>query len=175
MPTRVHIDGKWSAAEFAALFETLDALRNFYANLFDFKRIEFEWFAYPREPAGAYRIFRYPLEVKRLEVASAGFTELVGLAAAMRKIRELIRFLITHASNRQDRLLDRRQKEIEIARQRLSLLTEVEKHRLEHRILADYDADDPKGTKRDAFPDLTPLIDAVFKERITGTNQIVEK
>ena len=168
MGFRLHINGEWSAAEFAALYNALSQLNDYFLA----PRIP-EWeidrvFAYARRPG--YFDRRYDLRVEWIKFASPGFTDLAGLGAVIKEVREFLQFLINKILEREDRHLSRQRQRLEIAklkRERLNELASMSDH-----------ADIPSGVehllglKKVNTPDIDPIIRGVLEGRITGLGDV---
>ncbi|MEM9320588.1 MAG: hypothetical protein AAGA70_16510 [Pseudomonadota bacterium] len=173
---RLHIDGDWDAADFAAFFKSIDELYNYLCVTFErelypeFGRV----YAYPFR-GGRPRDLRFRLDVRRIEFASPGFTDLAGLAAAMREIRELLQFVISHAASRKDRKLKREREQLEILRLKLELFEKL------HSIEEEFGRPMPVGAERHlglrstSMPDLDPLLDAALDGRLTKAENAEEE
>lgn len=171
MGLRVKLDGRWNAAEFAEFYQALNDLYQFY--LFD--RDPFWWKHGPYGRYVGYRRFDFSnLEVQRIQFASPGFTDLAGIAAAIKEVREFIQFLINHFSTSEDRKLDREMKGLEIQEKKLDLL----------RKLADLpdilpgkaeDLEALVGVRSARLPNIDPIINGVIEGRIVGCENVETK
>lgn len=167
MGLRLHIDGDWDAADVAAFYRCLDELHNYLALCLEYENLSADRiyaFGFKRGPTDA----RFRLLVKQIKYASPGFTDLAGLAAAMKEIRELIQFLITHWSERTDRKLSRQKNKLEIAKLRLELLERAYSIESQYGSRMPFDAEKYFGIKSNDLPDIDPLIDAVINDRLVG-------
>jgi hypothetical protein len=129
MGLRVGIAGDWNASDFAAFFGEAD-------NFYEFSAVRFRILAYSPIDQSPQMLRRsaavgQPLAVRRIQYASPGFTDLVGLGALTRELREFLQFLIVHFREREDRKLARDEQRIRIARARLELLEHFAKMRKE--------------------------------------------
>lgn len=171
MALRVEIDGRWSASDFAAFYKSTNDLYQFF--LFD--RDPFWW---DRGPYGRYIGYRLfddaTLEVRQTKFASPGFTDLVGIAAAVREVREFFQFIITHVSSREDRRLDRALKQIEIQERKVQLLrTLYEMPDIPPGRMEGIDA--LLGVRNAQLPNIDPIIDGAIEGRIVGCKEVDPK
>lgn len=171
MSLRIEIDGHWSAADFAAFYQSLNELYQFF--LFDRDPFWLE-----RGPYGRYigyrRIDGASLEVEAIQFASPGFTDLTGIAAAVKELREFMQFVITHISERGDRRLDRELKQLDIQERKLDLLRKLS----ELPEIPPGKADQMKAimsVRNAQLPDIDPIIDGVIEERVVGCKSVVSK
>jgi hypothetical protein len=168
MPFRVHLDSKWNAAEFAAFFSATNELYQYYA-------ISLAPDPWERGPFAYYpsrRAFSLPnLKVEKISFASPGFTDLAGVAAAIRELREFMQFVITHVSTREDRGIERESKRIELAQKRVDLL----------RAAATLESDFPErfelsarlfGINQPGIPNIDPIIEAISEQRVTRIEKL---
>ena len=168
MDVRIHIDGEWNAADFAAFYNSLDKLYGFFLERM-MPPVEFgRMYAFTRY-TGFYES-RFELSVTKVQFSSPGFTDLAGIAAAMRELRELIQYLIKFVSEREDRALSRDRARLEITVAKVELL---------HRLLAIEEEYGSKisplaqpllGLRRGDLPDIDPLISAVLEGRVTAVS-----
>ncbi|WP_417266804.1 hypothetical protein [Celeribacter baekdonensis] len=168
MTLRINIDGNWDAADFAAFYGALDDLYN-YACLAlerDFTPVLGRVYAFGtrRSLLGA----RYTLQVAKVQFASPGFTDLVGIAAAMREIREFLQFLIKFASEHSDRRLSRERSKIELTEAKLRLLERLYELEDRYGTRVPLEAEKHFGLKSKGLPNLDPLIEAAIEGRITA-------
>jgi hypothetical protein len=159
---RIHLDGKWDAAEFSEFFRAMNDVYQYYLLSIS----PYPWEFGPR----GYLPPRYPfsiptLKVKRIEFASPGFTDLAGIAAAIREVREFMQFVIQHMSGKEDRSLDREDRRLSLAQKRVDLL----------RAVADLERDHPGryiemsrlfGVREPGLPDIDPIISAIEDQRV---------
>ena len=167
MTLRIHLDGDWDAAGFAAFFQSLD-------DLFNHLSLTKERDFYPEFGRiygfGRYRIrpeYRYRLEVRSVSYSSPGFTDLVGLAAALREIREFLQYLITFVSERGKRKSAEERDKLEIASMKLELLKRLYDLEQDYGRTIPLDAEKHLGIKSKDLPDIDPLIRAALDRRIT--------
>jgi hypothetical protein len=66
-----------------------------------------------------------PIRVRTIQYGSPGFTDLVGLGALTKELREFLQFLILHFREREDRKLTREERRIQITRARLDLMEKL--------------------------------------------------
>jgi hypothetical protein len=168
MAMRIQLDGKWDAAEFAEFFSAMNEVYQYY--LISIGPVP--WEMGPKAYFPGDRPFSIPtLKVERISFASPGFTDLAGLAAAIREVREFIQFVIHHLSTREDRTLERAERRLSLAQKRVDLLRSV----------ADLDRDYPGrhsemsrlfGVKQPGLPDIDPIIHAIEDQRLVGVIDI---
>ena len=119
MALRINIDGEWSASDFSALFAELHSY-------YEFSASRFRSFAYAPIEDDRFLIrlaaLSTPLQVRRIQFGSPGFTDLAGIGALTRELREFVQFLIVHFRDSEDRKLSREERRIRIAQARLELL-----------------------------------------------------
>ena len=168
MALRLTIDGDWSAADFAALFEEVD-------RLYAFAAARFRIFAYAPIDDDRF-LFRLteatqPIRVRRIQYASPGFTDLVGLGALTRELRELLQFLIIHFREREDRKLSRQEKRLQIARARLELLEKFAE--LRRSGLTDHPLSLSASVEQYLeLPKFDRLAEAIIEDRLTGAEEV---
>jgi hypothetical protein len=171
---RLHIDGKWNAAEFAAFYKCLDELNRYFLGTEDMHLHFGRVYAFAGRYSG-YRDSRLDLRVTRVEFASPGFTDIAGLAAIVHEIREFVQFCIEHCASREDRKLARDIKRLEIAKLRLDLLKEFEARRIESPRSLPSGAAELLGLSKMEVPDIDPLLEAVLDGRLTGASEAEPK
>lgn len=170
MAVRIEIEGRWSAADFAAFYKSVNDLYQFF--LFDLDPFFLERGFY--SSLSYRRLSWVNLEVEQITFASPGFTDLVGIAAAVRELREFIQFLITHLSTGEDRKLAREQTKLEIAEKKLELLKRLE----EFPDLSPSGLEARRallGVRSTQLPEIDPIIDAVIEGRVVGCKRIETK
>ncbi|MEM9638209.1 MAG: hypothetical protein AAGA94_11230 [Pseudomonadota bacterium] len=125
MILRLHIDGNWTAREFSEVFQFLDRYNQMLS--FRFRAIAFGG---PEELLLQMASRAGPLKVGAIRYGSKGFTDLVGLGAILKEVREFLQFMIMHFREKADRELSHEQKRIEIAHARLKLLQVLQEVRM---------------------------------------------
>ncbi|MEL7214247.1 MAG: hypothetical protein AAGK92_16405 [Pseudomonadota bacterium] len=114
----------------------------------------------------------YSLTINKVQFASPGSTDLAGVAAALREMREFIQFVITKWMERPDRKLERDKKEVEIALLKVNLLKELQS------VSNDSQASIPSGAlemmhlKDKRLPNIDGLIEAIVEDRITSVEEL---
>lgn len=171
MELRLHIDGKWNAAEFAAFYKSLDELNQYFLGTVDMHIHLERVYAFAGRYPG-YRDSRGDLRVTRVEFASPGFTDIAGLAAIVREIREFVQFCIEHCASSDDRKLARDQKRLENAKLRIDLLKELETRHLDFPRSIPPGAADLLGLSKMEVPDIDPLLEAILSGRLTSVSEI---
>lgn len=173
MSLRLIIDGEWDASDFADFFAALDDLYSHLALTLEYESLRPGVYAFGlrRPPIGA----RYSLQVKRIAYGSPGFTDIAGLASAMREIRELFQFLITHWSGREDRKIERQRASLEVANMRLEVLARIADLEREYGPEVPLGAERYFGLKRKDLPEVDALIEAVTSGRLKGVEDEAEE
>ena len=168
MALRVEIDGSWNAAEFAAFYQSLNEIYQFFL-------LDRDPFWLERGPYGRYigyrRIDASSLQVASIRFASPGFTDLLGISAALRELRELIQFILTHISAGPKRRLEREAMQLEIATAKVDLLRKL----LELPEMPPGRADEVRailGVRGAQLPDIDPIIAGVLDMRIVGCKSV---
>jgi hypothetical protein len=126
---RITIDGDWKAADFAAFFKELDTIFRYIS--FRYTIVAFDNSSESPERLVQMRSRFGPLRVEKIQYGSPGFTDLVGLGAAIRELREFIQFLIIHFREKRSRELSNEQRQIELTNAKLELLLKLRKIRSE--------------------------------------------
>jgi hypothetical protein len=113
------------------------------------------------------------LQVDRITFASPGFTDLAGVAAAIKEVREFLQFIIVHWSGREDRRLEREDRQIALAEKRLDLLRSVSE--LERDIPGrSVDFSRLLGLKQLGLPNIDPILLAIEDQRVVGVQNTDE-
>ena len=168
MEFRLNLNGEWSAADFAALYKALNDLNSYFlAQYVPAARLDG---VYAYLSSGGYYDRRYELRVTRIKYASPGFTDLAGLGAVIRELREFLQFLIDRALERRSRLLAEEKQAIEVAKAKLELIQDLTERVRDGRIPPD--AIRLLGLKSLGIPDIDPIIGGVLDGRITGIGDV---
>ena len=126
MRLRIHIDGRWSAREFALMLAELDAL---YADLLERRKRRLVSAAFVDVTRARlnpdHGLTEDYLSVVRIAYGSPGFSDFFGAAGLVSELRQFIQFLIDHFRTRDLRRLEAEQLEIDIAKAKLALLERI--------------------------------------------------
>ena len=139
MLLRVHINGNWTATEFAEYFTAIQSLSYYWIMDMEYR------FAPPRNlemSLGRLRGRNATITVKQVQFASPGFTDLAGFGAILSEIRQFLEFVIKHISEKENRQQDRELKRLEIIKVKLEILAEMERQNLDHSVAKLIDARD---------------------------------
>ncbi|NDU99947.1 hypothetical protein [Pseudoroseicyclus tamaricis] len=177
MALRLEIDSDWSAADFAALFRTLDDLYANYLMVYysdPFVRVLNRGRVFAYADSFGYMPRLPSLQVIRIKYSSPGFTDLAGIAAVVRELRELIQFIIKLWVERKDRELDRKQRDIEIASLKLEFLQKFKSFTEEDptpsgQVLRSFQREEGQ------LPNIDALFEAVIDGRIVGASDPEEE
>mmetsp|Transcript_23602 Transcript_23602/g.41810 ORF Transcript_23602/g.41810 Transcript_23602/m.41810 type:complete len:173 (-) Transcript_23602:191-709(-) len=157
---RLHIDGEWKAQEFSDFFLSLQSL-SYYA----IADMEYR-FAPSRADSlslGRLRKHNATLNVRRIEYASPGFTDLAGFGAILSEIRQFLEFLITHIGERKQRQLDLEHQQVDLEHKKL----ELQKTKLEVINALETSNLNQSAAKLVEIQDVTVLIEAIEDGRLT--------
>ena len=168
MEFRLSLDGEWSAADFAALYKALNDL-NFYFLAHGIPEARFTS-VYAYLGSSGYYESRYDLRVTRIKYASPGFTDLAGLGAVIREVREFLQFVIDRYLERRTRQSAHERQSLEIAKLKLELIQELTERSQDGRI--PLGAHQLLGLKSLEVPDIDPIIKGIVDGRITGIGDV---
>ena len=175
MILRVYFDGDWKAAEFAAVFREIHELHEHVA-----LRIRvFNLNSGALRDETTFRLSRRaaPLRVQRIKYGSPGFTDLVGMGALVREVRELIQFLIVHFREVADRKQDRELRQLQIAKAKLEILEAFQQ------IRAGEKPQESLGSLKlfsevadfSDLPDFDAIAEAIFDGRVVHTEIVASE
>ncbi|MBT8477047.1 MAG: hypothetical protein KJO78_16415 [Alphaproteobacteria bacterium] len=160
MEFRLKIDGVWTAAEFGRLFQSIDELSEWLGDsvLLDSSgSVLQDENGNPLLDSSGYSSF----EVKRVVFGSPGFADLAGIGKLVEQVRLFLQFLIERCDRRNDRVLDSKERELEINRKKLELLRE----------LGELVETNPRFSEILRTNSANDIIEAILEGRVTGIEQ----